>query len=72
MVRGGEGEFRTEKRGRMGEWCIYCLLLCYVMATVLQLYRGSDMMYEVKNRKPKPTLLPTQGIFNLLYHIGTV
>ena len=30
------------------------------------------MMYEMKRRKPEPTLLPTQGIFNLAHHIGMV
>ena len=41
-------------------------------ATVFQLYHGGDMMYEMKRRKPEPTLLPTQGIFNLSHHIGMV
>ena len=30
------------------------------------------MMYEMRRRKPKPTLLPTQEIFNLLHNIGMV
>ena len=30
------------------------------------------MMYEMKKRKPKPTFLPIQGIFNLPDHIGMV
>ena len=51
---------------------LYCLLLFYTMATLFQLYRGSDMMYEMKRRKPDPTLLPTHGIFNLQHHIGMV
>ena len=31
---------------------------------------GFDMMYEMRRRKPMPTLLPTQGIVNLPHHIG--
>ena len=29
-------------------------------------------MYEMRRRKPEPTLLLTQGIFNLPHHIGMV
>ena len=29
------------------------------------------MMYEMR-RQPEPTLLPTQGIFNLQHHMGMV
>ena len=43
---------------------IVCLLLLYTIATVFQLYYGSDLMYEMRRRKPKPTLLSTQRIFN--------
>ena len=46
------------------------LLLCYAIATIFQLYHSSDMMYEVRMRKPEPTLLPTQWIFNLPHPIG--
>ena len=49
-----------------------CLLLFYAIATVFQLYHGNDMMYEMRRRNPKPTLVPTQGIFNPPHHIGTV
>ena len=49
-----------------------CLLLFYGLTTVFQLYHGSDMMYESRRRKSKPTLLLTQGIFNLPHHIGKV
>ena len=45
--------------------------LVYAIATVFQLYRGYDMIYEMR-RKPEPTLLLTQGIFNLPHHIGMV
>ena len=38
-----------------------CLLLIYAIPTVLQLYHGGDMMYELIRRKPEPTLLQTQG-----------
>ena len=37
----------------------------YAITTVFQLYHGSDMVYEMKRRKPELTLLPTQRIFNL-------
>ena len=30
------------------------------------------MIYEMRMRKPEPKPLITQGIFNLLHHIGTV
>ena len=36
---------------------IVCLL---AIATVFQLYHGGDMMYEMRRRKPEPTLLSTQ------------
>ena len=29
-------------------------------------------MYEMRRRKAEPTLLATQGIFNLPHHVGTV
>ena len=41
-----------------------CLLFCTI-ATIFQLYHDGDMMYEMRTRKPEPTLLQTQGIFNL-------
>ena len=49
-----------------------CLLLFYAIVIVFQLYHGSENMYQVRKRKPEPTLWQTQGIFNLLHHIGTV
>ena len=50
-----------------------CLLLFYAIATVFKLYHDGDMMYyDMRRRKPKPTVLPTQGIFNLPYNIGMV
>ena len=30
------------------------------------------MMYEMRRRKPGPTLIPTQEIFNLPHHTGMV
>ena len=33
---------------------------------------GDDMMYDMRRRKPDPTLLPTEGIFNLPHHIDMV
>ena len=44
--------------------------LFYTVATVFQLYHGGDIMYAMRRRKPVPTILLTQGIFNLLHHIG--
>ena len=49
------------------QFWLVCLLF-YARATVLQLYHGSDMMYEMRWRKPKHTLLLTQRIFNLSHH----
>ena len=51
---------------------LLCLLLFYAIAILFQLYHGDDMMYEVRRRKFEPTILPTQGIFNLSHYIGTV
>ena len=39
------------------------------IATVFKLYLGSDMIFMMR-RKPKPTLLLTQEIFNLQHDIG--
>ena len=36
-----------------------CFVLFYATATVFQLYLCVDMMYEMRRRKPKPTLLLT-------------
>ena len=47
------------------------LLLFYAIARAFQLYHGSDMIYETR-KKPDPTLLLTQGIFNLPCHVGMV
>ena len=41
---------------------LFVLLFFYAIATVFQLYLGGYMMYEMRGRKPDPTLLPTQGI----------
>ena len=49
------------------------ICLFYAIATAfLSQNLGADMMYEVRRRKPKSTLLATQGIFNLPHHVGTV
>ena len=42
--------------------CFVCCLF-YPIATVFQLYLGSDIMYEMRWRKPGPTLLLTEVIF---------
>ena len=47
-------------------------LLFYAIATVFQLNHSSDVIYAMRRRKPKPTLLPTRGIFNFRYHVGVV
>ena len=50
-----------------------CLLLFYDIATVFQLYHGSEFIYEMRRRKlESPRLFPTQGIFNLPHHICMV
>ena len=41
------------------------LLMFYTIATVFQLYHCGDMTDEIRQRKLTPTLLLTQGIFNL-------
>ena len=47
--------------------------LFYAIEKVFQLYLGSDVMFEMRRRKPKPTLLQTQrGLCNLPNHIGMV
>ena len=46
--------------------------LFYAIATVFQLYYGSYMMYEMRRGKPRPTLLPTQGIYKLPHHTSMV
>ena len=57
--------------GRGGGMCV-CLLFCYTIVTVFQLYHGGDMMYEMRKKKPKPTLLLTRRIFNLPHYICMV
>ena len=56
----------------MWECMFVWLLLCCAIVTVFQLYHSSDMMREMRRRKPEPTLLPTQGVFNLTHHTGMV
>ena len=45
------------------------LFMVVGQARFVCLYYGSDIMYQMRRRKPKPTHLPTQGIFNLSHHI---
>ena len=47
-------------------------VLFYPIAILLQLHPDSDIIYEMRGRQHKPTLLPTQGIFNLRHHIVMV
>ena len=51
---------------------IVSLLLFNAIATVFQLYYASDMMYEMRRRKPEATHLMSQGTFNLPHQIGMV
>ena len=41
--------------------------LCHINS--ISVISCSDMMYEMRRRNLEPTLLPTQGIFNLQHHI---
>ena len=50
----------------------FALLLFYAIATVKQLHLGDNMVYEMRRRKPKHTLLLTQWIFNLPHHIDVL
>ena len=48
-------------------------MLVYAICTVIfQSYHGGDMMHEIRRRKPEPTFLPSEEIFNLPHHIGMV
>ena len=47
----------------------FFVLLFYTIVIVFQLYHGGDMMHEMRRRKPEPTLIPTQGTFNVPHHI---
>ena len=51
----------STKSSMIQDVCFVCLMLFYALARVFQLYHGGDMIYEMKRRKPEPTLLPTQG-----------
>ena len=48
---------------------LFVLLLLYAIATVFLLYHGNDMIHELRRRKPEPTILSMQGIFNLPHHM---
>ena len=67
-ICGGGG---LERLFIVGFFCLV-LLLFYAIATVFQLYLGSDMIHEMRKRKPQPILLPTQRIFNIPHDIGMV
>ena len=45
-------------------WCIIAKPTLYIYTTMY--------IYKMRRRKPEPTLLPTQRIFNLPHHIGMV
>ena len=44
---------------------MYNLINIHYFLLLATVFNGSDMIYEIRRRKPKPTLLPTQGIFNI-------
>ena len=46
------------------QFVVFMSYFCHIMAV--------NMMYDIQRRNPKPTLLPTRGLFNLPHHIGTV
>ena len=50
-------ETKSEKQQQQKD----SVLLFYAIATVFQLYLDSDMMYEIRWRKLKPTLLQLKG-----------
>ena len=52
-------------------FCLFPLLILCTIA-IFQLYLRINVMYEMRRRKRELTTLPTQGIFNLPHHIGTV
>ena len=56
----------------MLDYLFLCSLLFYVRARIFHLHHGSDMMYDMRRRKPEHTLLPTRRIFNLQQDIGMV
>ena len=60
--------------GTRGKLCFVSLLMSNkTIATVFMLYQYlCYMMYEMRRRNPKATLLPTEGIFNLPHNKGMV
>ena len=46
--------------------------LLHTIATLCQLRHSGDMMYEIRRRKSKATLLQTQGIYKFPRHIEMV
>ena len=54
--------------------CVYWVFICFTswQQYLRYIYHGGDAMYEMRRRKPKPTRLPTQWIFNLPDHICMV
>ena len=48
-------------------WGMPGLFDFYAIAT---LFHVSDMMYEMRTGKLKPTLVQSQGIFNLPHYVG--
>ena len=56
-----------------GRVCVFCFVVVSCHSnSILVRYHGGDMMYEMRRSKPEPTLLLTQGIFNLQHRIGMV
>ena len=44
----------------------FVCLLFYAIATVIPLFQGGDMMYEMRRRKSEPTLFPTERNWPLM------
>ena len=68
----------------LGRWptlsCLWVLWIFFVfhcwlfddITTVFQLYLGGDMMYKIRRRKLKSTLLPTPRTIILSHHVGMI
>ena len=53
---------------------LFVVVVLHHSNSIFVIYHGGDMIkkYEMRRRKPEPTLLPTEGIFNFPHHIGIV
>ena len=81
QVHDVNNEFLNNHSSAAG-WMVDCVCVTYASHIVvvlhhstrfqLDLYIGSDMMYEIMKRTPEHTFFPTNRIFNLPHHIGMV